>query len=126
MVAECIDGAMWIMAVLAGPQPAELKALKWENVVLPAEPAAAGSAVLRRSVVEFAGQPPKIRNTTKTGKPRTVPLLPEVVAALKAHRVRQNEERLTLAKVWQDNDLVFPTSTGTIPRTAPGGTSSRS
>jgi integrase len=39
--------------------------------------------------------------------------LPEVVGALKAHRVRQNEERLALAKVWQDNDLV-PTSTGTI------------
>jgi integrase len=42
--------------------------------------------------------------------------LPEVVAALKAHRVLQNEERLVLAKVWQDNGLVFPTSTGTIMR----------
>lgn len=108
--------AIWIMAVLAGPRPAELRALKCEDVVLPAEPAAAGSAVLSRSVVELAGQPPKIRNTTKTGKPRTVPLLPEVVTALKAHRLRQNEERLALAKVWQDNDLVFPTSTGTIMR----------
>jgi integrase len=43
-------------------------------------------------------------------------MLPEVVAALKAHRVRQNEEMLALAKAWNDNGLVFPTPTGPIMR----------
>jgi len=105
--------ALWVMSILAGPRPAELRALKWEDVAMLAA-GGGGSAVLRRSVVELAGQPPKIRNTTKTGKPRSVPLLPEVVASLKAHRVRQNEERLRVASVWKDNALVFPTTTGTI------------
>ena len=107
--------ALWVMSVLAGPRPAELRALKWEDLTLPAEPGS-GSAVVRRSVVELAGEPPKIRNATKTGKPRSVPLLPEVVVSLKVHRARQNEERLVLAGAWEDNGLVFPTTTGTIMR----------
>ncbi|MBA2535155.1 MAG: hypothetical protein H0V21_09095, partial [Rubrobacter sp.] len=36
--------------------------------------------------------------------------MPEVVASLKAHRVRQNEERLKVAGAWEDNGLVFPTT----------------
>lgn len=67
-----------------------------------------------RGVVELKGQPPKIRNATKTGKRRSVPLLPEVVSALKAHKVRHNEERLMLSGVWEDEDLVFPNSRGGV------------
>jgi integrase len=104
--------ALWVMRVLAGPRPAELRALGWEDLTLPE--AGPGSAVLRRSVVELAGEPSKIRNATKTGKPRSIPLLPDVVVALKAHRARQNAERLALVGTWQDNGLVFPTTTGTI------------
>lgn len=43
-----------------------------------------------------------------------MPLLPEVVAALKVHRTRQNEERLALGPLWRDEGLVFPTTTGTV------------
>lgn len=38
---------------------------------------------------------------------RTVPLPPELVSVLKAHRRRQREERLAAANVWEDHDLVF-------------------
>jgi integrase len=34
------------------------------------------------------------------------------VAALKAHRLRQNEERLRLGELWEDQDLVFPNRVG--------------
>jgi integrase len=38
---------------------------------------------------------------------RTVPLPPELVPILKAHRTRQKAERLAAANVWEDYDLVF-------------------
>jgi integrase len=103
--------AFFVAAVLSGARPAELRALKWEDLDLER-----GNALLRRTVSQARSGPPVIRNTTKTGKPRSVPLLPEVVSALKAHRARQNEERLALGELWQDIGLVFPDSTGGIMR----------
>ncbi len=91
--------ALWVAAVLAGPRPAELRALKWGDLELP--DSGEGAATIRRTVTELKGEPPKLRNTTKTRRARSVPLLPEVVSALKAHRVRQNEERLRLAGAWE-------------------------
>ncbi|WP_329518644.1 tyrosine-type recombinase/integrase [Spirillospora sp. NBC_01491] len=38
---------------------------------------------------------------------RTVPLPPELIPILKAHRTRQKAERLAAANVWEDHDLVF-------------------
>ncbi len=43
---------------------------------------------------------------------RSVPLNKSAVAALKAHRLRQNEERLRLGELWEDQDLVFPNRVG--------------
>ena len=58
------------------------------------------------------GRAPKIRNSTKAGGKRSVPLLPPAVAALKAHKAHQNEERLALLGLWQDEGIVFPNSLG--------------
>jgi len=44
---------------------------------------------------------------------RTLPLPAELVAALKAHRARQNGERLKAGDRWKDYGLVFSTSIGT-------------
>lgn len=111
--------ALFWVAILTGPRPAEIRALRWEDLNLSSENNG-GTALMGRTVVELKGEPPKIRNTTKTGKPRSVPLLPDVVAALKAHRARQNEERLALSGsgAWEDRGLVFPTTTGTVMRRA--------
>ena len=43
---------------------------------------------------------------------RSVPLNKSAVSALKAHRLRQNEERLRLGELWQDQDLVFSNRVG--------------
>jgi integrase len=41
-----------------------------------------------------------------------VPLSKTAVAVLRAHRIRQNEERLRLGDLWLDHDLVFPNRVG--------------
>ena len=43
---------------------------------------------------------------------QTIALPAETVAALKAHKARQNEERLKARALWADHDLVFATPTG--------------
>lgn len=52
--------------------------------------------------------------STKSGKGRSVRLNRVALAALKKHRKRQLEERMHLAGLWQEQDLVFPNETGTL------------
>ena len=105
--------AFFVVAVLSGARPAELRALAWNDV-------GPDSLTFRRTASQTRSGPPVIRNTTKTGKDRVVPLMPEAGAALQAHRARHNEERLALGELWQDNGLVFPDARG--PPTGRGGT----
>jgi integrase len=44
---------------------------------------------------------------------RTISLPEEAIAALRAHRARQNEERLAAGQNWADHGLVFATHIGT-------------
>jgi integrase len=43
----------------------------------------------------------------KERRRKTVPLPPELVAFLRAHRAAQDRERLAAANLWEDSDLVF-------------------
>ncbi len=43
---------------------------------------------------------------------RSVPLTKSAVAALRAHRLQQNEERLRLGDLWEDHNLIFPNRVG--------------
>lgn len=104
--------AFFVAAVLAGPRPAELRALAWKDLTLPDE--GAGEARIRRTVSEAKEHGMFIRNATKTGKGRSIYLFPEVVAALRAHKSRQNEERLRHGSLWVDQGLVFPSTSGGI------------
>ena len=45
--------------------------------------------------------------------PRLRRCFSRLVAPYRAYWSRQNQERLTAGPLWQDNDLVFPTLTGT-------------
>lgn len=111
--------AYFVVAILSGIRPQELRALSWEDVDLER---GRSQATIRRAVEEMDGQKPGIRNTTKTRKSRVVPLLPEAVGALKTHKAFQNEERLGKAGLWNDLGLVFPDALGGIMR---GGNLSR-
>jgi integrase len=117
--AESRFEALFIVAVLAGPRPGELLGLKWSDLVLPENTDIPGEARIRRAVSLVCGKP-HLRDSTKTGKGRPVHLLPEVVAAMKAHRLRYLEERLRYAELWnaawqaepRHKDLVFPSLGG--------------
>lgn len=104
--------AAFIMGALTGLRPGELLGLKWEDLRLPEEAGAAGEAAIRRSY-SATGSGAYMRETTKTGSGRLVYLLPEVVAALKAHRKRQLEEKMAYRELWSENGLVFPSRNGT-------------
>lgn len=53
-----------------------------------------------------------VLKSTKEDDAETVPLTPQLVALLRAHRKSQNELRLLAGSRWQDNDLVFCTAAG--------------
>ena len=97
--------ALYVVAVHTGLRQGELLGLKWTDVDLDA-----GKLSVRRSLkvtedgLNFG--PPKNKASR-----RSVPLNKSAIAALRAHRLRQNEERLSAPR-WHDHDLVFPNRVG--------------
>lgn len=93
---------MVFLVALTGCRVGEARGLTWADVDL-----SAGRATFRRSSPDTL--------STKTRKARTVTLLPELVAVLKAHRKQQAAEQLVLASGWRDNEgRVFTTATGEV------------
>lgn len=87
-----------LTAITTGLRSSELRGLRWQDIDL-----AAGTITVRQRADEW-GQigPPK----SEAGK-RTIPIPPELVAELKAWKLRSPISRL---------DLAFPSSTGTPMR----------
>ena len=81
--------ALYVVAGFTGMRPGELLATRWSDLVFDGP-----SPVVRvcRSLSE--GPDRLLFKNTKTGKGRSISLLPETVEALKAHRKRQAQERL--------------------------------
>src|SRR5262249_24570432 len=82
-------------------------ALKWADVHLDA-----GFLTVRATVQEVPGGgfvflPPKTKRSR-----RKVLLSATAIAALRAHRVRQDEEKLRIGAAWEALDLVFPNRLG--------------
>ena len=97
--------ALYVVAVHTGLRQGELLGLKWTDIDLDA-----GKLSVRRSlkVTEdgLGFGPPKNKASR-----RSVPLNKTAVAALRAHRLRQNEERLRSPE-WRNADIVFPSRVG--------------
>ena len=103
-------GALYVLAVTAGLRPGELLALKWEDLALDR-----GTMHVRRALSEDENGP-VLRDETKTGNDRRLELSSVAIEALRRHGLRQKQERLAYRGVWEDNDLVFPSTRGTIMR----------
>lgn len=89
-----------IVVGLTGCRVGEALGLRWKDVDLEAE-----TITIRRSTAET--------DTTKTGRIRTVPLVPEAVATLKARRKVQRIDKLAMGAGWADTQgLVFTTGAG--------------
>jgi integrase len=95
--------ALYIVAIHTGLRRGEILGLKWSEVDLEA-----GTLSVKRSL--------DVDGTFKTPKNpasrRSLKLTHRALAALKAHKARQSEERLKSGDVWQDNNLVFPNTIG--------------
>ncbi len=93
--------ALWRLACRTGMRRGELAGLRWLDLDFDAaELSVRQSLVIVGTAATF--QPPK----TERGK-RTIALDQTTIAALKAHRKAQLEERLRWAEAWNDSGLVF-------------------
>ncbi|HHW42537.1 MAG TPA: site-specific integrase [Desulfotomaculum sp.] len=89
-----------------GLRRGELLGLKWEDVDLKR-----GVITVRRQLVRAKGGPVFHEPKTDAGV-RTVTLPAEVLRELKAHKARQNEEKLLLGNAYEDSGLVFCQANG--------------
>lgn len=96
--------ALYVVALTTGMRLGELLALSWRQVDLE-ELTLQVVASLQRVGMGRAGW--------QVGEPKTahsrrkIALTPLAVEVLRAHRARQLAERMAVADVWHDNDLVF-------------------
>lgn len=101
--------AAWITEATTGLRRGELLGLRWADVDLDS-----GRLSIRSSVVVLEGHG-FFQETTKTdGSRRSVSIPSQTVSALKAHKVRQAEERLALGVYYTAKDLVFCREDGQI------------
>lgn len=98
-------GSLYVVAVTSGSRIGELLALRWTDVDLEQ-----GVMRVSRTLSRAKGGP---RFTTpKNGKGRPVTLTREAIDAFRSHRKAQNEVRLKLGTLWEDNGLIFASETG--------------
>ncbi len=100
---------LYVLMLATGMRPGEAFGLPWSNVDLKA-----GQVTVKQALVRQAGG-----NQIGPGKVgrrgwRTVEIPEPVVDTLRAHSDRQAKERIEAGDAWEDNDLVFCTSIGTL------------
>jgi integrase len=98
--------ALWWFLALTGCRKGEALGLLWSNVDLEA-----GVVTIESTLKRTRHQ--LVRDTAKTTRStRTLTLPPQLVRELKAHRLRQAEEKMAAEGYWT-GDYVFTTEVGT-------------
>ncbi len=100
--------ALWTLAIYSGLRKEELLGLGWADVDLDA-----GTLTVRRGLVGVKDTVPEFGEPKSETSRRTISIPADAVTALRAHKARQNEERLATAD-WADYGLVFTTHVGTL------------
>jgi integrase len=103
--------AMWLLFVTTGMRRSELLGLPWQAVALETSP---GRLAVVQVVVVIDKQPTVVAEAKTTSSHRQLALDPFTVAALRAHRVRQLEDRLAWGPAWIDTGLVFTREDGQV------------
>ena len=97
---------VWLVVLATGLRRGELLGLRWQDVDLSRE-----TLHVRQSLVEIGSELVFQEPKTPSGR-RAVALSPACVAALRAHRIRQCDQRRLLGSAWRDLNLVFTTADG--------------
>ena len=105
----------FLLTFATGMRCGELLGLRWQDVDLNEGVIQIKQTLSRIKTFSDSGQKTKlVFDTPKTEKSkRTIPLLDDVVKLLKEHKKTQVVERLKAGVLWQNNDLVICTETGT-------------
>jgi integrase len=99
--------ALYVLAVMTGMRQGELLGLRWSDVDWDA-----GRVQVRHTLQWLKGGEWRL-DEPKTGHSRRSIRLPATALhQLKAHRARQNAERLALGALWADHDFIFPNTLG--------------
>lgn len=104
--------ALWTVAVYSGCREGELLGLQWADVDWNDSTIAVRRTLVRGAVGAGPDAPSFAEPKTARGR-RTVPLPAEAIAALKAYRIRQHEDRLAHGPDYADYGLIFATHLGT-------------
>lgn len=96
----------YLVTLNTGMRMGEVLGLHWADLDL-----ARGRLALQRQQIT-SRRFGRMETPTKGRRARAITLTAETVAALRAHRKAQAEERLAAGPTWQDGDRVFPNGTG--------------
>jgi integrase len=100
--------ALIVLALHTGLRAGEMFGLQWEDVDLDA-----AQLSVRQSLIRITGEGLRPSAPKTTASAATIPLTAGAVSALRAHRVRQIEQRLGAGANWQETGYVFTTELGT-------------
>jgi integrase len=96
------NGARWSVALALGLRQGEALGLLWDAVDLDE-----GTLTVRRALQRQAGKGLVLVEPKSRAGRRTIKLPDALRDALRAQRVRQAEQRLAAANVWEDHGFVF-------------------
>jgi integrase len=98
--------ALFALLLTSGLRPAEAYGLKWEDVDLQAGKIRVQRSLERRDSQWYLKEPKTPQSR------RTVPLPPDVVDALKQHRIEQVQRKLKMGPNYHDYGFVFTSENG--------------
>ncbi len=99
--------ALYVVALTTGMRQGELLGLKWSDIDFTCERLQVVRTIARIRHKGFVVLEPK----TAKGR-RSINLTPLALDALKRHRIRQNEARLGVGEIWDDQGWIFCNSVG--------------
>lgn len=108
--------ALYVLAITTGMRQGELLGLQWPDIDLEA-----GKLTIFRSLHRTkrrrdpGDETPwfQLRHPKTAGSRRTLEIPPVTVEALRAHAVRQHQQRMLADSSWQEQKLTFTTRVGT-------------